>query len=296
MTTATTAHPGLHDALAPYTLAADLLEVRRIYRAFFEGLSDQDWQRPTDRRARAWTLRETVAHLDAVLAAYGLMVDAALAGAPARLPGATRREDLSAWNRQEIDARAGLPAPALCGTLLDGLQTLARRAAALSPEEAERRVQTPLFNAPMSAAELIGAQVVHMGLVHAAQVANGARHAPLWRTLGPGARERMLSRFFCLAGFLYWQERGGDLRATIAFEVGGPGGGSWHVAVGPDGGRAHIGPSERADLTFGFRDTEAAFQSFTFQNNLLRDLLGGRARLRGSLRLAARFPELFMPT
>lgn len=296
MTTVTTTRPGLRDALAPYTLAADLLEQRRIYRAFFEGLSDQDWLRPTERRARAWTLRETVAHLDAVLAAYGLMVDAALAGAPANLPGATRREDLSPWNRREIDARAGLPIAELCGSLLDGLQTLARRAAALSPGEAQRRVQTPFFNAPMSAAELIGAQVVHMGLAHAAQVANGARHAPLWRALGPGARKRMLSRFFCLAGFLYWQERGGDLRATLAFAVDGPGGGVWHVVVGPEGGRTHTGPPERADLTFGFCDTETAFQSFTFQNNLLRELLGGRVRLRGSLRLAARFPELFLPT
>lgn len=295
MTTATTP-PDQARALAPSALAADLLELRRIYAAFFEGLSDQDWRRPTERRARAWTLRETVAHLDGALAAYRLMVEAALAGRPAALPGASRREDLGAWNRAAIDARAEQTPAALCAALLDSLQALAGRTAALSREEAGRRVQTPFFNAPMSVAELVGGQIVHMGLIHAAQVANPVQHAPLWRTLGPGARERLLCRFFALTGFLYWPERGGDLRATFAFAVGGPGGGDWHVVVGPEGGRTLAGRPLRADLTFRFRDTEAAFQTFTFQTSLLRDLLRRRVGLSGDLRLAARFPALFAPT
>lgn len=284
------------DPFAPATLAADLLELRTVYAYFLDGLRAEDWQRRTGSRAKDWTVGETLAHLDAALACYRSAVEAVLAGRPAEVPGASRREDLSRWNQAAITARSGLRPTELCAQLLKGMDDLARVAGAMSVEESWRTAMLPFFNTPMRACDMIGSQLVHSGIVHAAQIVHGTRSAPLWRTLRPTTLQRLLTHFFRVSGSIYWPERGGNLRATIAFVIGGPHGGAWHVEIGPAGGIGLTGPVERADLTFWLRNPDSACRIFTFDLDLPRALLGRHLRLNGDLGLAARFPVLFTPT
>ncbi|GAB4108903.1 MAG: hypothetical protein OHK0022_61190 [Roseiflexaceae bacterium] len=284
------------DPFAPATLAADLLELRAVYAGFLAGLRPEDWAHRTGPRPKDWTVRETVAHLDAALTAYHSAVVAALAGQPVELPGASRREDLSRWNRAEIDARAGLDVETLSTQLLDGMTRLAAIAGAMSPEESRRTTALPFFNAPMRACDMIGSQLVHAGVVHAAQVVRGTGVEPLWRGLRQDTLQRILGHFFRVIGYVYWPERGGNLRATIAYLVGGPAGGDWRIEIGPAGGVGLAGPAEQADLTFRLRDADSACRIFALDVALPRALLGGQLRLSGDMGLAARFPSLFTPT
>ncbi|HEU4323548.1 MAG TPA: maleylpyruvate isomerase N-terminal domain-containing protein [Roseiflexaceae bacterium] len=284
------------DPFAPATQAADLLELRAVYASFLAGLRPDDWTRRTGPRAKDWTVRETVAHLDSVLSTYRKGVAAALAGRSLEVPSVLRREDLSRWNRAEIDARAGMGAEELGAQLLEGMAELARTAGALSAEESRRTAALPFFNAPMRACDMIGSQLVHTGIIHAAQVVRGTGAAPLWRALRPATVQRMLAHFVRVMGFVYWPERGGNLRATIAIVVDGPHGGAWHVAIGPAGGVGLAGPAERADLTFRLRSPDSACRVFALDLELPRALLGRHLRLSGDLGLAARFPVLFTPT
>jgi Mycothiol maleylpyruvate isomerase N-terminal domain len=283
-------------AFAPYTLATDLVRLRQLYADFFSRLTTADWQRRTERRKHGWTLREVVAHLDAIAQAYQHVIAAALTTQPIRLPGLTRRTDLRAWNRREIDSRMQLPIDTVCSSLLATLHEAARCAASLTPAELSARIVTPIYHGAMTVAELFGGQLAHAGLVHAAQVANGARVAPLWIHYTPGLMQRQITRFIHIMGYAYWPERGGALQTAINFVVAGPGGGRWHVALAPDGGRGGEGIAERATLALWFRTADIACRAFTFQLDPLGALLGRHVRVRGDLRLGLQFPRLFMPT
>ncbi len=284
------------DAFAPYTLAADLLEVRRVYTAFFAQLRPSDWSRPTEARRQGWTLQETVIHLEAVLVAYQQMVADTLAGRPARIPGLEKRTDLPAWNQQAITLGKQLSMDAVCESLLRRLHDFARCAASLTPAECHKTMVATFINGSPSVAELIGGQIVHTGLVHAAQVANGAGLPPLWRQFDAPMMQRQLMRLFRLMAFFYWPERGGKLRATMEFQIGGASGGVWHVVLAPEGGQSYTGPAQRATATMRFRDADAACRIFMMQRPLLPALFSGDMRVRGDLRLARRFAWLVTPT
>src|ERR671925_1672961 len=110
------------NAFDPQVLAADLLEVKRIYAAFFAARSLADWARHTEPHAKGWTLRETVAHLDSVGQAYLEAAEATLAGKPCHIPGILQRTELPAWNQREIEMRAPQPIADICNSFLDTLQ------------------------------------------------------------------------------------------------------------------------------------------------------------------------------
>ena len=283
------------DAFAPYTLAADLLELGHLFANLFERLGAPDWARHTEGASRGWTLRETVAHLDAVALAYQCCVVAALEGRPARLEAMERREDLPRWNQREIAARAAIPVERICASFLTTLREAARLAAQLNVSELARSVATPIYSGATSVATLLGAQAAHAGLVHAAQVANGAQVKPLWRENRPALLYRQISRFFRLSGHSYWPERGGQLRATIAFAAEGSGGGEWYLAITPGEALGHTGAAAHADLSFHFANVDLLCRALTLQSGLVDALLRGKIRVRGDLGLAARFPKLFMP-
>ena len=52
-------------AFEPETLAADFAQVRRVLADFVAARSPRDWSRKTERRAKGWTLHQTLSHLAA---------------------------------------------------------------------------------------------------------------------------------------------------------------------------------------------------------------------------------------
>ncbi len=81
--------------------------------------------------------------------------------------------------------------------------------------------------------------------------------------------------------------------ATLAFRVGGPGGGEWYVDVSPDGADFGRGRRRHPGLVIRLRETAVFCRMLTGRLNLPKSLIGGDMRLSGDLRLFLRMGTLF---
>jgi len=279
----------------PQVLAADLIEVRKIFTAFFAERTHSDWEQHTEKFNQGWTLRETVAHLDSIGQTYQQVITSTLAGEPCHISGMVKRTDLPAWNQREIEARASLPISTICDSFLDGLQQAADLAAHLDPATLTKHAPVPFYHRPMTIGELLGGQAAHPGLVHAAQVANGAHVKPLWQHYNPELLFRQITRFCHLMSLAYWPERGEGLRAVVALSAAGPGGGNWYVTMTPEGSQADEGIYPRPTLKIWFRNADALCQALTLQISPLRSLLTAQTFAWGNLRLGFQIGWLFNP-
>ena len=282
-----------NDSFAPGALAADLITVRQMYADFFAGLTASDWRYPAEVEDNAWNLREVVAHIGS-LAEFGqASIEAALRGQAIAFPGLPDRYAFSQFNRRQIDQRLQEAPQTLGAALLDALSCSIDTAMALREEQTGCTVDLPIYNRPVRVDELLGIQMMHVGLTHAAQVAEPAGIEPLWRHLEPDVRQRTVGRVARALSLLYRRDLGGDLRAVIALHVGGEGGGDWRVWLSPDDAGSAAGAAENATLTLSFRDTGQFCRMFTRRLNLPVAILTGGMRPRGDLRLFLRFGSLF---
>jgi hypothetical protein len=274
-------------------LTDDLQTVHTLFADLLPQLSAHDWQRHTEKNGGGWTLQETVAHLDAAATGYQVALEAALAGETADFHGATRREELPTWNAQQIAQRLAWPIPTLCASFLGMLQTAVATSQQIAPTDLQKTAATPFYNRPLILAELLGSQAAHPGLVHAAQVANGAKVPPLWQHYDAAMHQRQLTRMFHLMALSYWPQRGGNLRATLNFSV--PRRASWHLCLSPEGCAVAEGKGKRPLLSLWFRSLDALCQSLTQQVNPIQATLRGHVLALGDLRLVFRLGNLFTP-
>jgi hypothetical protein len=282
-------------AFTSYTLAADFLELREIYAGTLERIEPAAWSRRTERRPNSWTLRQTLAHVAAVAETYNAAITAGLEGRPVEIPGFSTRRDLRSANLAALAVRTAQSPEELSASFLAALDEAARLVAPLEAEHLGRLVPVPFFDGTPTLAELFGCSLAHAGIVHGAQL-SASRSRPIWIFFQPGLMRRQLTRFFHNLGLAYWPERGGDLHATIAFNVAGQGGGSWLVRARPDGGHGRIGVARTKDVAFDFASADLLCRVFTFQTPPWRALFTRGLRVSGNLRLAARLPKLFTPT
>lgn len=279
-------------AFAAETLASDLTRVHEIYSDFFSELSATDWRYP-EKDDEEWNLREVVAHVGALTELGQESVEAALRGEIIAFPGLTTRFEFSRFNRQKIDERLHLQPEALSAAFLDALARSIETAKAITTDQLDCTVDLPIYNRPICVSELLGIQVMHPGLTHAAQVAEPAGIPPLWTRLEPAVRQRTIARVMRALSLLYRQDLGGELYAVLVFQIGGDGGGEWNVTLSPQNPRSAAGAVDHADLTLSFRDSDLFCRMFTGRLNLLGALLTRRLRPRGDLRLFLRFGSLF---
>lgn len=275
------------------TMADDLSEVRRIYAAFFDQLTEVDWERGVKGGPKEWNLRETVAHLCALNGAGLQSIEHALRGEPYVFVGLEDRYQFNAYNRRGIDEHLHLQGKALGAEFLGILDRAAGVARNLQPGQAEIAAEMPIYNRPVTIIEGLGIIMFHAGLNHTAQVAEPAGLPPLWQQLSPEIRHRVIGWVMRALSLLYRYDLGGDLRAILAFQVGGPGGGQWHVNVSPESATSGEGAVDRASLTIEMRETAVFCQMFTGRMNLPLALLTGQLKLRGNLRLFLRMGSLF---
>jgi len=283
----------MNNAFEADALARDLTRVREIYSDFFSGLTPADWRYPPQDEGEEWNVREVVAHLGALTELGQDSIEAALQGQAIAFPGLDSRFRFSRFNREQIDERLGLPPETLVADFLNALSRSIETARELTPRALACTVQLPIYNRPVRVDELLGIQVMHPGLTHAAQVAEPAGAPPLWTQMELAMRWRTITRVMRALSLLYRRDLGGGLEAMIAFKVGGAGGGQWYVVLSPDNPQSDLGAVAKANLTLSFRDTALFFRMFTGRLNLLGALLTGRLRLRGDLRLFLRFRSLF---
>lgn len=282
------------EAFGQAVLAADLAQIRRILQAFFVACSQDDWAQLTE--PGGWTLRQLLAHLDAIATAYQTLLEAAYRDESVSLPGLQQRTDLPAWNEQTIAQRAHLPAAAVLETFLATLRRAADFAAALSDADLLKQVDVPAYGRPLSIAEMLGAQAAHPGLTHAAQLTNAVSQPPLWHLYPPDLCRRQLTRFICSMAASYWPQRGGKLNTAVNFIVRSQDEAAWHLQLSPAGGEYGPGRADKAGLTLWFRDLNVLCQIFTGQLSATNALLTGKVLAWGNLILGFRLNYLLDPT
>lgn len=278
------------------TLAADFARVQRVLADFVAARSLQDWSRKAERRAKGWTLHETLAHLAATAEAMVGAMDNALRGLPVSLSGITRRAELAAYNAREIAARESALPQTLADALFAAFDRCVEHCTKLSERELALAFPIPFYNRPLTVAESLGWQLIHPGIVHAAQLANGAGVAPLWVHYPPDLMHRQITRFFNIMSHSYWPERGGSLRTSVNFLAAGSGGGQWHVTLAPDGGGAGEGGASRPALTVWTPSAHALCRLLTIQIGPVGALLRGQMLAWGNIGLGFKIPYLFVPT
>lgn len=283
----------MDSAFDPQMLAADLLEVRRIYADYFARLTDADWVRPAKKGPEEWNVQKTVAHLCALNGSGLDSVQARLRDEPYVFRGLENRYQFDDFNHQGIEARLHQTREALGNELLAILNQCAEIAGSLLPDQAALTAEMPIYNRPLTIVEALSIIMFHTGLNHAAQVAEPAGEAPLWLSLAPDIRHRTISRVMRALSLLYRFDLAGDLRAVIAFHVLGEGGGQWYVELSPERTASGEGPVDKPSLAIRFRDTDLLCQMFSGRINLPLALITGRMRPRGDLRLFLRFGTLF---
>ena len=280
-----------HDAFAPQLLAADIRVVHDLYADLFASLSDEDWQRPTEKGG--WTFLETLAHLDAVAAIYQQVAEAIIAGITISFDSFKRRQDLVAWNETEIAQRTQRPISEICTSFLTTLQMVANSAAQCTPAILSQRHVFPAYNKMISLAELFGGQAAHPGLVHATQIANGANIEPLWHHYDNPLLERQLTRVLHLMALSYWPERG-KMETAVNFVVARQT--AWQLQLSLEGCEVGEGKAKRPSLTIWFRNYHVLCRVLTLQLSPLRATLTGQAFAWGNVPLAFRLESLFNPT
>ncbi len=284
-------------AFEPYTLAADLLELREIYAGFFERVAEDDWARPTERRPEAWTLHQTVAHLAATAIGLNQAITATLEGMPGPFAGRDlQRSELKAFNQEALDAIVEHTDAELVEMLLGALSEAARIAARTEEPVLSQPIAMPFYHSNPTIAQTLAVQLVHAGIVHGAQVAVGPRAQPIWTYYRPGFMRRQLTRLLLNMALTYWPERAGDLHATISFTVNGKGGGSWYLSVAPELARAYMGKADKPTVALTFASAELFCKVITYRTRIVRNLMLRRIRVNGDLGLAQRFTGYFTPT
>jgi hypothetical protein len=276
----------------PQTIADDLLEVRRIYLAFFTAIQESDWDKPVKRGSKEWNLHEAVAHLCALNGDGLECIRHTLRSEPYTFTGLEERYKFNAYNRKGIDDHLPLPMKELFARHLGILEGAAHIARNLTPDQAKTTALMPIYNRPVSMVEGLSIINFHAGLVHTAQVADPAGVPPLWIHLSPEVRHRLIARMMQAFSLLYRIDIGGSLHKTIIFRIDGEGGGEWHVKLSPDAPTSGDGSVENPGLVIHMRDTSVFCRMFTVRLNIPLALLLGEIKLRGNPLLFFRLGNL----
>lgn len=283
------------DAFSPDLLAHDFSQLKRILEDFFVPIQWDDWQRRTGNQSGDWTLKQTLAHVVVSSEWFYQMMDDTLNGEPVEIPGLQSREDLPAFNAVNIAQNQFTLPEVLIETLMDTLEQVAARVSSLTPEQCRLPVACPMYNRPAKLIEVVSWHLSHIGMVHGAQLAKGARVKPLWAHYSPAMMQRQLTRMISQMSYSYWTERGGNLQAAVNFIARGCG--EWHIHMNPTGGDYGEGRArEGMTTTFWARSADVLSHLLTLQLNPYVAVLTGRAWVWGNWSLALRIPYLFTPT
>jgi uncharacterized protein (TIGR03083 family) len=280
------------DALSPACIVSDIQQLQNILSEFFARISSSDWDRPTEKNG--WTLRQTLAHLAASGSLFYQAIECALAGKPFNVEGLQMRADLATFNDLQISQRVSLPPQALVDELLRALDQTAACAQSLTQAQLACEIDVLAYNRPLTVAELLGGQLSHPGIVHAAQLTRAIGAKPLWFSYTKDFLHRQITRSFILMSHSYWPERGQNLVAHLNFRVRDFG--TWYVTVDTQGGTYGEGLVDQPTLTLWLPGEDILCQFFTLELKPLQALLTGKMFVWGDFILGLRLPSLFMPT
>lgn len=273
------------DILDPQTLASDLHLIREAYASLFASIDSEALARAGRSDRGGWTMQEVAAHLGALNGAGIESVRHTLRGEDYRFEGLDDRYHFTAYNRTGIDrSMAAGTAHALdrAVAVLDDGEQIAR---ALSPAQAATTAPLPIYNRRVRVDETLSIEALHSGLLHSAQIADPGGVPPLWTQFDEAVQHRLISRLMLAFSILYRIDLADGLRDTVAFRVGGAGGGEWYLELRPDGADWHEAPLAHPGLSIRLRSTATLFHMATHRIRMPVALATGEIRVGGHLRL-----------
>jgi Mycothiol maleylpyruvate isomerase N-terminal domain len=273
----------------------DLKIFHQLAGNFWKTVPDDAWEKRTGSREKDWTLHQTLAHVLSVATLFNKATDAAIRGEDLNFRDVAGREALAAWNAEEIARLSQAPPNALIVRLLQEWRSAGDKARSLTAETAEKTYSLPIYNRASSALDFIEWQLSHAGIVHAAQVTRPLGKSPLWTDYDADFMQRMIWRFARLWSVTYWPEYGSEQTKIMNFHIAGAGGGSWHLIMARDGGKAGEGAAENADYEFYYESADLFFGIFTLEVPILEAFSSGKARLVGDIGEALNVLRLFGP-
>lgn len=276
-------------------LSSDIAQLERTLDEFFTGVKPSQWERSTHKGRKALTLRELLAHMAAAAELIDTAMEATVQGRTWTHPMLHSREDLAAWSAAEIQKRQGVSPEVLQETLLDALTRTARRAVCVSPDVLTRSVNLHIYDRPMPLPHLVGAQLAHVGVAHAAEVARAAGASPLWHEYPPDVIQRQITRYLTLAAYGYTPGWLDGAAGALQLSASGEGGGTWVLSLTADGAHAYEGRADRPSCALWARSPDTLCRIMTGDLPLLRAAVTGRMTVYGDRRLVKRLPELIEP-
>jgi hypothetical protein len=274
-----------NDILDPQILAGDLRLIREAYASLFASVDPEALSRTGRSDRGGWTMREVAAHLGALNGAGIESIRHTLRGKDYRFEGLDDRYHFNAYNRTGIDrSLAAGTAQALDSAVavLDDGEQIAR---GLSLAQAATTAPLPIYNRRVRVDETLSIEALHSGLLHSAQIADPAGVPPLWTRFDEAVQHRLVSRLMLAFSMLYRLDLADGLRDTVAFRVGGAGGGEWYLDLRPDGADWHEAPLAHPGVSIRMRSTATLFRMATHRIRMPVALATGEIRVGGHLRL-----------
>jgi hypothetical protein len=274
-----------NDILDPQILAGDLRLIREAYADLFASL-DQEALSRTGRSDRGgWTMREVAAHLGALNGAGIESIRHTLRGESYRFEGLDDRYRFDAYNRTGIDRSLAAGTAWALDSAVAVLDDGERIARGLTSVQAATTAPLPIYNRRVRVDETLSIEALHSGLLHSAQIADPAGVPPLWTRFDEAVQHRLASRLMLAFSLLYRVDLADGLRDTVAFRVGGAGGGEWYLDLRPDGADWHEAPLARPGLSIRMRSTATLFRMATHRIRMPVALATGEVRVGGHHRL-----------
>jgi hypothetical protein len=262
----------------------------------FGQLDAGDWQQSA--KPGGWTARDYLGHLVTSQETEGTPATVqSLAGQPVEIPGLSQPGDIDAFNVRNLEGVRDLSPHELIARLRSAVEEHLRLLDGVSEEDLQKPASNPGLRWPITVETTFDMYYLHLPL-HYQDIRHcirKSRSIPHWAELAsPEEIHDSMDRTFRLMPLMYWPERGGDLRATYLFDLRGPGGGQWTLAIADRRATSYPGRPERADIEI--RAAPALWIDLqTKSANPLLALLSRRLRLKPLRRvgLFARLERLF---
>ncbi len=272
---------------------------RALQRALeaFAQLGEQDWS--GSGRRGAWNAKDYLAHLVASQEQEGnAVIEQALAGQQPVLEGFDGPQAINAYNARIMETVRQLSPSELLERFRIAFEANLSQLEGLSDEELAASVAHPGWFRPGTLGQVFHTGYLHIPL-HYQDIracVRATKQLPHWMEAATaGEVHDVLARTFDYMPMTYWPERGGDLRASIVFNMTGPGGGEWTIEIeGPDC-RSYEGRPERANMEM--IASPADWVDLTTKSlNPIWGFLSRRLRIKGNPLLALKLEQLFEVT
>ena len=215
----------------------------------FPRLGDKEWGKKTSDR---WTAKDYLAHL--VISQEeeeNRLIQQALAGEPANIPGFGSREEINGYNEQMLGKVRDLPVSELLGRLKDAFAETLGTLDRLSEADLDKPASSPGWDRPGTVRDLFFASYLHLP-GHYQDIRRVAKKKlPHW--VDASTEEEVhfqMDRIFHYMPLIYWSDRGADMQATYLFTMEGEGGGQWAVRISDGRAEAQRGAPESFDMEF----------------------------------------------